>query len=54
MLSTGDKILAEASQFDKIWGIGVSIKKAEEGYEWKGTNWLGECLMKVRDTINKN
>ena len=33
---------------------GISIKKAEEGCEWKGTNWLGECLMKVRDAIKKN
>ena len=54
LLSTNNKILAEASQFDKVWGIGISIKKAEEGYEWKGTNWLGECLMKVRDAIKKN
>ena len=54
LLSTSDKILAEASQFDKIWGIGISIKKAEEGCEWKGRNWLGKCLMKVRDTLDKN
>ena len=54
LLSTSDRILAEASQFDKIWGIGISVKKAEEGCEWRGTNWLGECLMRVRDTLDKN
>ena len=48
LLSTGNKIIAEASPYDKIWGIGIGIKKAQKGSEWNGTNWLGECLMKVQ------
>ena len=52
LLSTGNKYLAEASPFDRIWGIGIGIKKANEGVKWRGKNWLGECLMKVRNSLN--
>ena len=45
---TKDKILAEASPKDKIWGIGISVAKAKNGGDWNGRNLLGETLMKVR------
>lgn len=51
LLSTKNKVLAEASPYDNIWGIGISAKEAKEGKEWRGTNWLGKCLMRVRDTL---
>lgn len=53
LLSTGDKILAESSPTDKIWGIGLgaSNPKAQNKENWRGKNWLGECLMKVRDEL---
>lgn len=51
LLNTKDKILVEASPYDKIWGIGISKKDAENGKDWKGSNWLGECLMKVRNEL---
>ena len=54
LLKTDDLILAEASPYDKIWGIGLSKKKAEEGVEWKGLNLLGEVLMEVRDDIKRS
>ena len=49
LMSTGDKILVEASPYDKIWGIGMkeddpNILKTEL---W-GENLLGKCLMIVR------
>eukprot|EP00516_Mucochytrium_quahogii_P013801 CAMPEP_0203803254 /NCGR_PEP_ID=MMETSP0100_2-20121128/12705_1 /ASSEMBLY_ACC=CAM_ASM_000210 /TAXON_ID=96639 /ORGANISM=" , Strain NY0313808BC1" /LENGTH=59 /DNA_ID=CAMNT_0050710897 /DNA_START=309 /DNA_END=485 /DNA_ORIENTATION=- len=53
LLSTGDKILAEASPFDKIWGIGMSAKRygAFDQKNWKGSNLLGKVLMKTRSIL---
>ena len=49
LLDTGDKIIAEASPFDKLWGIGIDETTAiKNKNQWKGLNWLGECLMNVR------
>ena len=53
LISTGDKELVEASPYDKIWGIGLSMDNPDilDKSKWKGTNWLGETLMKVRQDI---
>ncbi|XP_066918894.1 N-glycosidase Npun_R5314-like [Clytia hemisphaerica] len=53
ILSTGDDILAEASPFDKRWGIGLgkNDKRALDPKNWRGSNWLGEALMNVRTKI---
>lgn len=50
LLSTGERVLVEASPFDKIWGIGMAADdpRAMNRSEWCGTNWLGETLMSVR------
>ncbi len=55
MLGTGDQEIVEASPEDVIWGIGLSADDpdAQDKTKWKGTNWLGEVLMSVRDTIRK-
>jgi ribA/ribD-fused uncharacterized protein len=53
LLSTGDKILVEASPDDKIWGIGFNSEDAEgRESEW-GNNGLGKALMKVRERLRK-
>merc|ERR1711908_13778 len=53
LLATGDKTLVEASPKDKIWGIGLSVKDAVHlpRRAWKGTNKLGEALMRARDIL---
>lgn len=53
LLSTEDKILVEASPYDKIWGIGMpeSDPKAENPTHWRGENLLGFALMEVRDEL---
>lgn len=53
LIGTKDKLLVEASPYDKIWGIGM--KKNEKGVlepsKWKGLNLLGFILMDVRNRI---
>lgn len=53
LLETGDKIIAEASPYDSIWGIGMSENdpKILIISEW-GQNKLGVALMKVREMFN--
>ena len=53
LLSTGDRIIAEASPYDRRYGIGLgaSDARAQNPTEWRGSNWLGEAIMKVRNTI---
>jgi len=53
LLSTGDKILAEAAPNDCIWGIGLSLRDARVKCpeEWRGRNILGYALMRARDHI---
>ena len=50
LLSTGDRILVEASPLDQIWGIGLRADHpdAQHPDQWVGLNLLGEALMKVR------
>ena len=50
LLSTGDKVLVEASPYDKIWGIGMGIEDARKStpMEWRGENLLGFALMGAR------
>jgi ribA/ribD-fused uncharacterized protein len=53
LLGTGDKEIVEASPYDKIWGIGLGLDSQflEDKSKWQGANWLGECIMKVRETL---
>ncbi|MDB7934900.1 NADAR family protein [Flavonifractor plautii] len=53
LLQTGDRVLAEASLYDRIWGIGMS--KGQPGIQdpgnWRGLNLLGFALMQVRTML---
>ena len=53
LVSTDDKLLAEASKNDNVWGIGLAMsdENAFNKDKWQGRNQLGNLLMKVRDEI---
>ena len=53
LLATGNKIMAEASPYDLIWGIGfrASDDLALDKKNWKGQNLLGKVLMSVREAL---
>lgn len=53
LLKTEKKILAEASPYDLVWGIGFAAE-ADEALNiecWKGENLLGKVLMSIREAI---
>ena len=53
LVSYGDREIVEASPEDPIWGIGMHETNPDifDRTKWKGTNWLGEAIMRVRDTL---
>lgn len=53
LLSTGDKVIVEASPYDRIWGIGLAPEHPDActPSKWQGENLLGQALMKVRDRL---
>ena len=55
LLSTKGKKLVEASQSDKIWGIGLSAfnPEARDIEKWKGSNLMGKVMELVRETLNE-
>ncbi len=55
LLGTGDRMLAESSFEDKIWGTGVSMRDDArfDMTAWKGQNLLGFATMLVRERLKK-
>lgn len=53
LISTGNRVLVEASPVDKIWGIGLAQDNpaSDNPNTWKGLNLLGFALMEVRDRL---
>lgn len=53
LVKTGQYILAEASKYDSVWGIGLSANHPDAGNvdTWKGQNLLGRALMRVREEL---
>ena len=56
LLSTGDKIIAEATTKDEIWGIGIDVgdPRVQDQKQWKGINVLGFALMKAREQLRND
>lgn len=55
LLSTGDRIMAEASPKDKIWGIALDAETAKHinPEAWPGQNLLGKILMELKAEYRK-
>lgn len=55
LLSTKNKVLVEASPYDKVWGIKMRYndENIENPFCWKGENLLGFALMEARDEIKR-
>jgi ribA/ribD-fused uncharacterized protein len=53
LLTTGRRVLVEASPIDRIWGIGLAADdpRAGDPYRWRGLNLLGFALMRVREEL---
>lgn len=53
LLTTGDKVIVEASPVDPVWGIGLPQENAKSAnpHTWRGLNLLGFALMEVRDIL---
>jgi ribA/ribD-fused uncharacterized protein len=55
LLNTNNKLIAECSPYDAIWGTGANKEKSQaQGIaNWKGQNLLGKALMTVREILRK-
>jgi len=55
ILETGDDIIVECSPRDRKWGIGMGKNNpnAQNPKLWRGSNLLGETLMKVRAKLRE-
>ena len=53
LIESGDRILVEASPFDKRWGIGLkaTAPNIEDESTWLGENLLGKAIMEVRHLL---
>ena len=55
LLNTENRIIVEASPYDKIWGVGLleDDPLILDEKNWKGLNLLGKALREVRSKMNE-
>ena len=53
LLSTGQRVLVEASPYDRVWGVGLAHDHPDTQVpsRWRGLNQLGFALMEVRERL---
>ena len=53
LLATGAAVLAEASPYDRSWGVGLAEhdKRFRDISRWRGSNLLGRVCMRVRSDL---
>lgn len=53
LLASGDRVIVEASPYDRVWGIGFDEGAALRNKKHWGQNLLGKALMQVRKELQK-
>ena len=50
LLRTGDRVIVEASPYDRVWSVGLGMEDARilDEKNWRGQNLLGKALMDIR------
>lgn len=50
LFNTANKVLVEGAHYDTVWGVGLAWNDEAiiDPKNWRGTNWLGQALMRVR------
>jgi len=56
LMDTGNRVLVEASPYDKEWGIGLTSddSRATDRSQWAGKNLLGKALEDTRGYLKAN
>ncbi len=56
LMSTGETVLVEANPKDNLWSVGLHLNDGDvfKPTKWKGKNFLGRVLRRVRDRIKNN
>jgi len=54
--SVGQRTIVEGADYDPVWGVKLAWDnpKIEDDSNWAGTNWLGQCIMRVREDIKSH